>query len=74
MSDEVNEVKQPRTEWQERVIKEEEELDLKVEALHNFTNSEAFNALDARNRELLLQQGKAMCDYSLALKARIELF
>jgi len=74
MSDEANEVKQPRAEWQERVIKEEEELDLKVEALYNFIKSEAFDALDAKSRELLNKQALLMCDYSLVLKARIAMF
>lgn len=58
--------------FQQRLAAEAAQLGERVKKLTAFTTTEAFNALDAVERQLLLNQQSAMIDYLEILAARIE--
>jgi hypothetical protein len=60
--------------YQQRVIKEKEELDEKLEKLHKFIMSDIFNKIQTEQKGLLIRQRRVMDEYSAILKERIELF
>lgn len=55
----------------ERLIREEQELNIKIIALVDF-NNEYLESMSLEERKLFKRQEKAMIDYSLALRERIE--
>lgn len=57
----------------ERMKKENEELDIKIEKLANFLEKDNTEILSEREIELLIAQHNAMSIYSFILKQRIEL-
>jgi len=59
---------------QQRMLAEYAELDSRLKKLCAFLESEAFQALDERERELLQTQARAMNAYHNALLCRIERF
>jgi len=62
-------------EYQERVIKEKEELDLKLIKLHSFILSQKFTKLlPSTHRTLLERQYGLMLEYSRVLRDRIALW
>jgi hypothetical protein len=61
-------------EHQLRVIEEEKELKIKLNALTKFTSTELFKSLPLEDKDLLLEQGKAMCTYGEILTKRIARF
>jgi hypothetical protein len=61
-------------EWQKRVIKEKEDLDIKILDLHKFRCSDAYELLDKENRTLLACQLISMEGYTNRLGDRIKLF
>lgn len=60
--------------YQQRVITELAELTKKIQALNKFAASIEFDGLPDEEKELLLDQSKAMCAYSAILKKRIDRF
>ena len=60
--------------YQKRVKKEKEELDERVQSLHNYLDSDSFNKLENRQQYLLSAQYDIMLKYSSVLKERIALF
>lgn len=62
--------------WQTRVIKEREELNVKLATLAAFISSSGpqFNGLSQEDKDLLRQQRNIMFDYSTILEARIQRF
>ncbi len=60
--------------WQERLVKEKEELDQKITKLTAFIIGPDFGKLDSENRYWLKEQLKAMENYSYSLHRRINLF
>lgn len=60
--------------YQHRVIRERDELHKKVDKLTLFKDSEAFENLEAVDRNLLQEQWMAMIDYLDILNLRIERF
>jgi hypothetical protein len=60
--------------YQERVLKEKEELDDKLSRLTPFLTTEKFFGLPVEDRELLTQQEVHMKGYSLVLAKRIARF
>ena len=59
--------------WLERVIKEDEDLDIKLEKLIDFINSDKFDKLTEKNKLYLCNQCNAMISYSFWLKERIKI-
>lgn len=59
--------------FKKRLLIEKEELDDKRIKLRNFLQTEKFNSLDIKNRNLLIKQFKVMTEYSNILKKRIDL-
>ena len=59
---------------QERVVKEEQELDEKIEKLNNFLGTSIFASLDTREQERLSRQLYHMQCYSSILAERIVAF
>lgn len=59
---------------QQRVVVEKAELDLKLNALNEFTGTETFQDLPSEDRWLLDQQYQAMSAYSAVLARRIARF
>jgi cytidylate kinase len=65
---------EPR-DYQSRVVKEQKELDEKIEKLQNYLDSEEkCSILPKIDVELLKRQLKAMTNYSIILGARIAKF
>jgi len=62
------------TEFQKRVVVEKEELDLKLERLKLFFNTEIFDKLKSDEKERLSRQLIAMNAYSDILGERISNF
>lgn len=63
------------TDYQERVVKEKQELDNKLSKLSDFiTNNPIFNSLPNEDRFLLISQHKVMDQYSSILFDRIKRF
>lgn len=60
--------------WQKRVLEEHAELSDKVIKLSDFINSDAFDAVDAENQDLLRQQRAAMVSYMTILSKRVSMF
>lgn len=60
--------------WQDRVVREKEDLDSKIGALMLFRRGSNWAALDDENKILLSAQLVAMRDYSAILGKRIKLF
>ncbi|MFA6843988.1 MAG: hypothetical protein WCR33_06290 [Bacilli bacterium] len=56
----------------ERLLKEESDLQEKVEKLETFINSKGFDRINNKNKELLLQQLTAMHEYLSILSLRID--
>ncbi len=63
-----------RTEWQQRVVEEKEQLDARLEKLCLFCYSQAFESLPLLERERLNMQRHLMTCYSAVLGARIAAF
>ena len=59
--------------WLERLIKEGENLDIKLRKLFDFIHSDKFDKLTEENKMCLLNQLNAMISYSFWLKARIKI-
>lgn len=59
--------------FKKRLLIEKEELDDKRIKLRSFLQTEKFNSLDIKNRNLLIKQFKVMTEYSNILKKRIDL-
>lgn len=57
-----------------RVIVEQQELDVKLLALHAFFRTKIFDSLPDNQKELLRRQAVVMNDYSIILGERIALF
>lgn len=63
------------TPHQERVVKEKEELDVKIKALQSFIHdSPIFDTLDLQERWRLTTQSHIMVQYSAILSDRINNF
>ena len=60
--------------YQERVIEEKAELDVKREALDAFIDSDTFDTLPHIDQQLLVVQADAMTTYSGVLAQRIQNF
>ena len=60
--------------YQERVIKEKEELDEKVSKLQAFVGSERFNSVESDEANRMRNQLSVMIDYSTILGDRISNF
>ncbi len=60
--------------YQERVIKEKDELQEKIDKLKGFIDSDSIKKLDDANCHALLEQYEVMIDYRDILLARIDLF
>ena len=61
-------------EWQKRVIKEKQDLDLKRERLDSFFSKKAFADLDDDQKALMVDQSLIMGEYSEILGKRIDAF
>lgn len=59
--------------FKKRLLIEKEELDDKRIKLRSFLQTDNFNSLDDKNRNLLIKQFKVMTEYSNILKKRIGL-
>lgn len=59
--------------FKKRLLIEKEELDDKRIKLRSFLQTDNFNSLDDKNRNLLIKQFKVMTEYSNILKKRIDL-
>ena len=57
---------------QQDLLDEERELNIKIVSLVNFINDPNFESLGCKRRSLYKRQEKAMIEYSLALRERIE--
>lgn len=60
--------------YQQRVIDEKHELDIKLAKLANFLTGEILPTLDLAEQDRLWHQAKAMSDYSVVLGERIAAF
>ncbi len=60
--------------WQQRVVDEKKELDVKIGALNEFLNDDYFNKLNDLQKQLLEDQFEAMATYSNVLNLRIVTF
>lgn len=60
--------------WQERLVKEKQELDQKITKLQAFIAGPDFGDLDSANQYWLIEQVGAMENYSYSLQQRINLF
>ena len=60
--------------YQQRVVNEKNEIDMKIEKLSVFSESREFNDLETPDKELLLRQGVIMWHYSKVLQERIDRF
>lgn len=57
---------------QQDLLDEERELNIKIVSLVNFINDPNFESLGCERKSLYKRQEKAMIEYSLALRERIE--
>lgn len=62
------------TSFQERVIEEQKELDIKLNKLLDFCDTDTFESLPYEERSSLLIQQNLMAAYSNVLQARIKRF
>ena len=60
--------------YQERVVKERNQLELKLNGLCAFLHTETFSSLEEEDKRLLENQRCAMADYLQALEQRIARF
>lgn len=60
--------------FQQRVIAEKADLDLKLSSLTNFFRMVDFNSLDEEEQSRMIEQSVAMNDYSRILGERIAAF
>lgn len=60
-------------EFKLRLLDEANELEIKINKLHDFLYSQVFNACDAGQKTLLREQYKVMRQYLNILKCRIDL-
>jgi hypothetical protein len=60
--------------FQERVVSEKKELDLKRKGLSEFLDGEVFSGLPVKEQGLLLRQFTVMTAYSQILRDRIACF
>ncbi len=60
--------------YQERVIEEKAELDIKREALNAFIDSDRFDTIERNEQQWLVVQADAMTTYSCVLSQRIQNF
>ena len=63
-----------REAWQERMLKERDDLEERLEKLRKFFLSASFSDLGTEERKLLLRQERPMHDYLRVLNERIALF
>lgn len=61
-------------EWQQRVIEELDELQLKIDKLDGFFDTEEFEDLEAAEQVRLRMQSKIMQVYAEILEERIDAF
>lgn len=57
---------------QQDLIEEERELNIKIVSLVQSNNHPSFESMDCEAKDLFKRQEKAMIEYSLALRERIE--
>lgn len=57
---------------QQNLIEEERELNIKIVSLVQSNNHPSFEYMDCETKDLFKRQEKAMIEYSLALRERIE--
>lgn len=57
--------------YQQRVYKEKVELDVKIEALHHYRESELFKKVEAAEQKRMIDQLQVMREYSHILAERI---
>lgn len=62
------------TDYQQRVLDEKVELDLKLERLETFLKGEKFKTLDGAEKDRMQRQAAIMRAYSSLLKERIDAF
>lgn len=60
--------------YQDRVVQEQSDLVIKIDALVGFMHSKSYGNLDSPNQGLLMVQLQAMENYDRTLSRRIELF
>jgi hypothetical protein len=60
--------------FQERVVIEKHELDIKIDKLRGFTESSKFKTIPAVEQERMAKQFRLMVDYSTILGERIAAF
>ena len=56
----------------ELLVEEERELNIKIVSLAQSNNHPSFEYMDCETKDLFKRQEKAMIEYSLALRERIE--
>lgn len=57
--------------WRDRLLGESQQLNIKINELHNFMTTDDFDKLQYEDRELLVQQLDAMDTYASILTKRI---
>ena len=60
--------------WQERLVAEKVELDVKIQKLKEFLDSPKYKELASQDKLLLAEQHHYMLSYTLVLEARIARF
>ena len=55
----------------DRILQEQQELNLKIDKIEAFIQSDEFNKLNYSNQYLLQEQSKAMCKYNSILRIRL---
>lgn len=60
------------SDFKSRLIKEQAQLEEKLNKLNDFNQSEKVNGIDSVQKSLLLVQAGAMYTYNECLKARLE--
>jgi len=56
----------------ERILQEQEDLNIKIDKLEKFIESDEFNKIDYANQYLLKEQSKIMCKYNSILRVRLK--
>jgi transcription termination factor NusB len=62
------------TDWQQRVLSEQAELDAKIENLREFIGAKEFDKLEQTDQDLLRRQLNVMTAYTVTLGQRIARF
>jgi hypothetical protein len=60
--------------YQERVVAEKNELDVKIKSLRAFINSDEYNEIKENDQVLLCEQYEHMAKYTSVLSDRIKRF